>query len=82
MAKIWINGKKKKVPSGNKPREKRRKPYPPSFKSKLARIIEPIVGASTWASGNQIWNGNIGILAEKVINISPQAKTCWFELNK
>jgi hypothetical protein len=25
-------------------------------------MIEPSVGASTCASGNHIWNGNIGIL--------------------
>ena len=27
-----------------------------------ARITEPAVGASTWASGSQVWNGNIGTL--------------------
>ena len=25
-------------------------------------MTETGVGASTWASGNQVWNGNIGIL--------------------
>ena len=28
-------------------------------------IIEPAVGASTWASGNHIWTGIIGTLTEK-----------------
>jgi hypothetical protein len=27
-----------------------------------ARITEPAVGASTWASGSQVWTGHIGIL--------------------
>ena len=32
----------------------------PSFSMMPARITEPPVGASTWASGSQVWNGNIG----------------------
>ena len=28
------------------------KPYDPSFRSTLARIIEPATGASTWALGS------------------------------
>ena len=27
-----------------------------------ARMTEPAVGASTWASGSQVWNGKIGTL--------------------
>src|SRR5688572_10014890 len=30
-----------------------------------ARITEPAVGASVWASGSQVWNGNIGTLMAK-----------------
>ena len=30
-----------------------------------ARITEPAVGASVWASGSQVWNGNIGTLIAK-----------------
>ena len=30
-----------------------------------ARMTDPAVGASTWASGSQVWNGNIGILIAK-----------------
>src|SRR3954467_4505648 len=29
------------------------------------RITEPTVGASVWASGSQVWNGNIGTLMAK-----------------
>ena len=32
----------------------RRKPYVPIFKRMPARITEPAVGASTWASGSQV----------------------------
>jgi hypothetical protein len=30
-----------------------------------AKITEPAVGAWTWASGSQVWNGNIGTLIAK-----------------
>lgn len=30
-------------------------PYPPSFSRIAARIIDPAIGASTWALGNQRW---------------------------
>lgn len=31
----------------------RKRPYPPSFSSTAARIMEPAIGASTWAFGSQ-----------------------------
>lgn len=33
----------------------RRRPKLPSFRRTLARIIEPAVGASTWAFGSHKW---------------------------
>src|SRR3954462_6635022 len=42
--------------------EKRINPYVPIFNSTPARITDPAVGASTCASGSQVWNGNIGTL--------------------
>jgi hypothetical protein len=45
---------------GNSGTARRRKPNVPSFNMMLARTTEPAVGASTCASGNQVWNGNIG----------------------
>src|SRR6202142_2720242 len=45
---------------GKNGREKRTKPYVPIFSRTPARITEPAVGASTWAFGSQVWNGNIG----------------------
>ena len=38
------------------------KPYVPIFSRTPARMTDPAVGASTWASGSQVWNGNIGTL--------------------
>ena len=40
-------------------------PYAPSLSITAARITEPAVGASVWASGSQVWNGNIGTLIAK-----------------
>jgi len=38
-------------------------------------MTEPIVGASTWASGNQICSGNTGILDAKAIKKVIQRKS-------
>jgi hypothetical protein len=40
-------------------------PYPPSFKSTPAKIIEPLTGASTWALGSHKWTMYIGIFTKK-----------------
>src|SRR6266851_792001 len=48
--------------SGNIGSEKRTKPYVPIFSRIAARMTEPAVGASVWASGSHVWNGNIGTL--------------------
>src|SRR5215469_4803324 len=48
--------------AGKNGSEKRRKPYVPILSRTPARITEPAVGASTCASGNHVWNGNIGTL--------------------
>ena len=37
-----------------------------------ANIIDPTVGASTWASGNHIWKGNIGIFIHRAMNKKSQ----------
>ncbi len=39
-------------------------------------MIEPAVGASTWASGSQVWNGNIGTLMAKPKNKPPKIHHC------
>src|SRR6185436_3176832 len=53
------------VASGRIGRLKRMNPYVPIFRRTAARITEPAVGASVWASGSHVWNGNIGTLIEK-----------------
>src|ERR1035441_5999048 len=50
---------------GSSGSEKRRNPYVPIYSNTAARITEPAVGASTCASGNQVWKGNIGTLMAK-----------------
>src|ERR1700679_125802 len=45
--------------------EKRMNPYVPIFSKTPAKITEPAVGASTCASGNQVWTGHIGIFTAK-----------------
>src|SRR3989442_8319932 len=53
---VWVST------SGKNGNEKRMKPYVPIFSKTAARMTEPAVGASTCASGSQVWNGNIGTL--------------------
>src|SRR5438477_12847824 len=62
--------------SGSSGSEKRRNPYVPIFRRTLARITEPAVGASTWASGSQVWKGNIGTLIAKPTK-KAQKTQCW-----
>src|SRR3989304_1286232 len=46
--------------SGNSDRLNLIRPYAPIFSSTAARITEPAVGASVWASGSHVWSGNSG----------------------
>src|SRR5437667_8509438 len=48
------------VASGRIGSATRTKPYVPIFSRIAARMTDPAVGASVWASGSQVWNGNIG----------------------
>src|SRR5207237_9022512 len=57
-------------------RAMRTKPYVPSFRRMAARITEPTVGASVWASGNHVWNGNMGTLMAKPMNRPANIHTC------
>src|SRR2546426_6254432 len=72
------------TPCGNSGSENRINPYVPIFSSTPARMTEPAVGASVCASGNQVWNGNIGTLMAKakkkpqksqVLNVSEDCDT-------
>jgi hypothetical protein len=46
-------------------------PYPPNFRRIAAKIIDPAIGASTWAFGNHRCTVNIGSLTKN----PPMAKT-------
>src|SRR5271157_4955754 len=61
---------------GSKGSENRMKPYVPIFNRTPARITEPAVGASTCASGSQVWNGNIGTLMAKPMANAMKTQTC------
>ena len=39
-------------------------------------MTEPAVGASTWASGSQVWNGHIGSLTAKEAKSASQSQVC------
>jgi hypothetical protein len=41
-----------------------------------ARITEPAVGASTCASGSQVWNGHIGTLIAKASAQARNSQNC------
>lgn len=45
----------------------RMRPYPPSFSRIAARIMEPAIGASTWALGSHRWKRNRGSLTRKAV---------------
>src|SRR5580693_1422126 len=62
--------------AGNIGSEKRRKPYPPIFRRMPARITEPAVGASTWASGSQVCTGHIGSFTAKEAKNASQSQVC------
>src|SRR5271154_6251821 len=64
------------VALGNMGSEKRRKPYPPIFSRIPARTPDPAVGASTWASGSQVWTGHIGILTAKLAKKASHSQVC------
>ncbi len=38
-------------------------------------MTEPTVGAWVWASGSQVWNGKIGTLMPKPMNMPPKIRT-------
>ena len=41
-----------------------------------ARITEPAVGASTWASGSQVCTGHIGIFTAKEAKKASHSQVC------
>src|SRR5580693_7476602 len=52
------------------------KPYVPIFNKTPAKITEPAVGASVCASGNHVWNGNMGTLIANAKKKAQNSNTC------
>src|SRR6266852_906872 len=71
-----MKGVKKADASGSIGKEKRRNPYAPIFSSTPARITEPAVGASTWASGSQVWTGHIGSFTANEAKNANHSQVC------
>ena len=75
-ARMPIAGAHALAASGRNGMAMRTNPYVPSFSRIAARITEPCVGAWVWASGSQVWNGNIGTLTAKPTNIPAKIQIC------
>src|SRR5947209_5231374 len=73
---VTIQGTARTVACGSSGSEKRMKPYVPILRSTPARITEPAVGASTCASGSQVWKGNIGTLIAKPRKKARNTQNC------
>lgn len=50
----------------------RARPYPPNFSKMAASTIDPAIGASTCALGNQRWVENIGSLTKNPTSVITQ----------
>ena len=57
------------------------KPYPPNLSRIAARMTDPAVGASTWASGSQVWTGHIGNLTANEAKKASHSQVCILGLN-
>ena len=55
------------------------KPYPASLSNIAAKKTEPAVGASTWASGSQVWTGHIGVLTAKELKKASHNRFWYFQ---
>src|SRR6266436_5262701 len=62
--------------AGKKGSEKRTNPYVPIFSSTPARMTDPAVGASTCASGSQVWTGHIGTFTAKDASSAKNSHDC------
>src|SRR5580700_9863484 len=71
-----MNGAKLCEASGSIGTEKRRNPYAPIFNNTPARMTEPAVGASTCASGSQVWNGHIGTFTANEAKNAKNSQGC------
>src|SRR6516162_3476850 len=75
-ARTQMDGAKYREASGNRGRQKRSMPYVPILSKMPASTTEPAVGASTCASGSQVWKGNIGTLMAKARKKARNSQVC------
>ena len=61
---------------GNIGKENLRKPYAPILSRIPARSTLPAVGASVWASGSQVWMGNMGIFTANAAKKARNSQNC------
>jgi len=78
-----VRGRERREADGKKKmRTVRESPYPPNFRRMAAKIIDPAMGASTWALGNQRWKPYIGIFmtkAKRQNNHQIDERRMWWE---
>ena len=79
MLNKYTNGVKNSDAIGNIGIENLKKPYPAIFNKIAANITDPAVGASTWASGNQVWTGHIGVFTANELKKASHNKF-WYSL--
>ncbi len=60
----------------------RMNPYPPIFSSTPARTMLTAVGASVWASGNQVWTGQTGSLMAKATRKNQKASAVGMAMSR
>src|SRR6201987_4553988 len=77
-----ITGAKSWDATGNIGSENRKNPYPPILSRIAARMTDPAVGASTWASGSQVCTGHIGSLTANDARNANQAHFCKLTRNE
>jgi len=59
--------------SGKRGMAYRKKPKVPILRSTPARMTDPAVGASVWASGSQVCSGNMGTFTAKASAKAPKS---------
>ncbi len=73
---MYIIGARWAEANGSMGIENRRNPYAPIFSSTPARMTEPAVGASTCASGSQVWTGHIGTFTANEAKNARKSQNC------
>ena len=76
-ARVAISGAQNFQPSGQRKMATRSTPKAPIFMSTPAWTMLTPVGAATWPTGDQVWNGQTAARMPKPRNSSRKASFCW-----